>query len=87
MSERPVPIDLPTCIMPNGSLVTGFQNRVMPNKDIQPEIIFWERNGLRHGEFVLPSPGKDQRLDVVSLAYNNDSSLLAIHTRSTAGQE
>ena len=38
------------------------------------EIAFWERNGLRHGEFELP----DQSLDVVHIDFNSDSSLMAL---------
>lgn len=55
VSEKPLPaLQLPVCMMPNGSLVTGFQKRILPNGKVNPEIIFWERNGLRHGEFILP---------------------------------
>jgi hypothetical protein len=38
------------------------------------EIAFWERNGLRHGEFELP----DQTVDVVHIEFNSDSSLMAL---------
>ena len=34
---------------PSGSLIVSSQRR--PNKH---NIIFFERNGLRHGEFTLP---------------------------------
>jgi elongator complex protein 1 len=66
-------------MMPNGSLVTGFQRRILPNGKISPEIIFWERNGLRHGEFVMPKAEKDEETRVQGLSYNIDSSLLAVH--------
>jgi elongator complex protein 1 len=66
-------------MMPNGSLVTGFQRRILPNGKISPEIIFWERNGLRHGEFVMPKAEKDEETRVLGLSYNIDSSLLAVH--------
>jgi elongator complex protein 1 len=62
--------------MPSGSLVAGFQRRVLPNGQISPEIIFWERNGLRHGEFVLTD---DQDAQVKHLSFNLDSTLLAVH--------
>ena len=80
VSERPVQsLQLPTCIMPNGSLVTGFSKKVLPNGQTIPEIVFWERNGLRHGEFVLPHQESDGKsIDVVDLKYNSDSSVLAI---------
>jgi len=40
--------------MPNGSLVAGYSTRTLPNKTIKKEIVQWERNGLRHGEFSIP---------------------------------
>ena len=64
--------------MPNGSLVAGFQNRKLPNGQIQPEIIFWERNGLRHGEFVLPYKPQDAA-KVIGLEFNAETTMLAIH--------
>jgi len=73
-------------MMPNGSLVTGFQRRILPNGKISPEIVFWERNGLRHGEFVMPKADKDDETRVHGLSYNIDSSLLAVHC-TLDGQE
>ena len=65
--------------MPNGSLVTGFSKKILPNGQISPEIVFWERNGLRHGEFTLPHiEGEGKLIDVVDLKYNSDSSILAL---------
>lgn len=66
-------------MMPSGSLVTGFQRRVLPNGSISPEIIFWEKNGLRHGEFTLPKAQDDSKTQVRNLCYNLESVLLAIH--------
>ncbi len=44
--------------------------------------MFWERNGLRHGEFDLPfEPGQGHMVEVVDLKYNSDSSVLAIHLK------
>jgi elongator complex protein 1 len=61
--------------MPSGSLVAGFQKRPVPgDQKVQKELAFWEKNGLRHGEFVLP----DQSLDVMHLEFNLDSTLLAL---------
>lgn len=55
VSEAPVKtLELPVCFMPNGSYVTGFQRRRQIDNKLNPEIIFWEKNGLRHGEFDLP---------------------------------
>jgi len=41
---------------------------------IKHEIAFFERNGLRHGEILLPDP--DVR--VCGLSWNSDSELLAV---------
>ena len=62
--------------MPNGSLVAGASLRNLPNGKQQREVIFWEKNGLRHGEFVLPD--KDG-LIIKNLDFSLDSSLLAVH--------
>ena len=55
VSEKPLlNLQKPVCFMPSGSLVAGFSWRTLPNGSILREIHFWERNGLRHGEFPLP---------------------------------
>lgn len=54
VSEKPLPaMQKPVSFMPSGSLVAGFSKRALPNGETLREIIFWERNGLRHGEFTL----------------------------------
>ena len=65
--------------MPNGSLVAGFQKRILPNGQVNPEIIFWERNSLRHGEFDLPKAKDNAETRVISLSFNLESTVLAIH--------
>lgn len=52
--------------MPSGSLVAGYSVRTLPNLKLKKEIILWERNGLRHGEFTLP----DQDLSVQGIEYS-----------------
>ena len=55
VSEKPInTLQKATCFMPSGSLVAGFSQRPLPNGQLVREIVFWERNGLRHGEFALP---------------------------------
>jgi len=67
VSEKPITsLNSPICFMPNGSLVAGYSTRTLPNKSIKKEIVLWERNGLRHGEFSLPN----QDDDVISLEYS-----------------
>jgi elongator complex protein 1 len=67
--------------MPSGSLVAGFSSRSLPNGKLSREIIFWERNGLRHGEFTLPDT---QNLVTKNLDFSLDSALLAVHCVSPA---
>ena len=55
VSEKPLPnLKKPIDFMPSGSLVAGYSERTLPNGSVLKEIVFWERNGLRHGEFQLP---------------------------------
>lgn len=55
VAEKPLTsLKKPICFMPSGSLAAGYSERMLPNKQIKREIVFWERNGLRHGEFPLP---------------------------------
>ena len=72
--------------MPSGSLVTGFSLRALPNGQTSRELIFWEKNGLRHGEVTLPE-GNSRGLEVLGLEFSLDSSLLAVHCKSTSGKE
>ncbi|KAK2177216.1 hypothetical protein NP493_613g03011 [Ridgeia piscesae] len=56
---------------PSGSLIVSSQRR--PNKH---DIIFFERNGLRHGEFTLPFGVHDVK--VKEVFWNIDSTVLAV---------
>ncbi|PSK34479.1 Elongator complex protein 1 [Elsinoe australis] len=63
---------------PAGNLLAGIQHRT----DGTLYVVFFERNGLRHGEFGLrfatdsmPRPEWTQRM---ALAWNNDSTVLAV---------
>jgi elongator complex protein 1 len=55
---------------PSGNWIATVQRR----NDDEAEIVFLERNGLRHGGFPLRSPGTIIR----GLAWNSDSSVLAV---------
>lgn len=59
---------------PSGNLIASTQ------KTHKHCVIFFERNGLRHGEFTLP----DMDSVVHDLSWNADSSLLAIHSTNNA---
>ena len=74
VSEKPIAsLEKPICFMANGSHIAGFQQRKVGDKVIK-EVALWEKNGLRHGEFVLP----DQSVTVVHIEFNADSSLMAL---------
>ena len=56
---------------PSGNLIASSQRR--PNRH---DIVFFERNGLRHGEFTLPVGVSD--VTVRELYWNIDSTVLCI---------
>ncbi|KAF7186676.1 Elongator complex protein 1 [Pseudocercospora fuligena] len=62
---------------PSGQLLASIQRQ-----DDRADVVFFERNGLRHGEFSLRFT-KDE-LDAfggdIALDWNNDSSVLAVST-------
>ncbi|CAN8005373.1 unnamed protein product, partial [Ixodes hexagonus] len=56
---------------PSGSLIASSQR--LPNKH---KIIFFEKNGLNHGEFQLPFAPRE--FEVKELSWSTDSSVLAV---------
>jgi len=75
VAEKPVKeLQRPICFMPSGSLVAGYQRKKVKDDKNENQIVFWEKNGLRHGEFILP----DEDMSVVLIQFNADSSLLAL---------
>ncbi|KAI8827292.1 IKI3 family-domain-containing protein [Fimicolochytrium jonesii] len=65
---------------PSGNLIASSQK--LPHRH---DIVFFEKNGLRHGEFQLRSSDAV----VVDMAWNADSSVLAIwlESRGAAGED
>ncbi|CAL1531752.1 unnamed protein product [Lymnaea stagnalis] len=59
---------------PSGSLIASVQRK---EKTGGKEVVFFEKNGLRHGEFAIPVTA-DQSTVVKSLMWNQDSTILAI---------
>eukprot|EP00058_Branchiostoma_floridae_P012345 XP_002597833.1 hypothetical protein BRAFLDRAFT_286073 [Branchiostoma floridae] len=57
---------------PSGSLIASTQRK--PHRH---EVVFFEKNGLRHGGFVLPF-GKDEIKVTHLLLWNSDSTVLAV---------
>ncbi|KAK8256152.1 elongator complex protein-like protein 1 [Phyllosticta capitalensis] len=54
---------------PSGNLIAGIQR-----KADTVDVVFFERNGLRHGEFSLNAKPEES----ISLAWNSDSTVLAV---------
>ncbi|XP_066271077.1 elongator complex protein 1-like [Branchiostoma lanceolatum] len=70
-SENVSMLEQALCWKPTGSLIASTQRK--PHRH---EVIFFEKNGLRHGGFVLPF-GKDET-KVLELLWNSDSTVLAV---------
>ncbi|XP_046400046.1 elongator complex protein 1 isoform X2 [Ischnura elegans] len=73
-------LEPPVSWKPSGSLIASVQR--LPNKYM---VVFFEKNGLRHGEFNLPF-GANEVL-VKDLSWNADSTVLAVHCESMKGSE
>lgn len=59
---------------PAGNLMAGIQRKLN-----QIDVVFFERNGLRHGEFTLRSPsGPVEAHERIRLEWNSDSTVLAV---------
>ncbi|KAJ6179337.1 hypothetical protein N7519_009798 [Penicillium mononematosum] len=60
---------------PSGSLIAGIQRR-----DDRIDVVFFERNGLRHGEFSLRLSEEEMKswASRIHLAWNVDSTVLAV---------
>ncbi len=57
---------------PSGNLIASSQR--LPHRH---DVVFFERNGLRHGEFTLP----DLDCHLEEMQWNADSSILAIRMK------
>lgn len=60
---------------PQGSLIASIQRRTEIPDEEGLELIFFERNGLRHGEFDLRLPSDEPILD---LCWNANSEILTV---------
>jgi elongator complex protein 1 len=60
---------------PAGNLMAGVQRR-----SDRVDVVFFERNGLRHGEFSLRLSAEDMEswASAITLAWNSDSTVLAV---------
>jgi elongator complex protein 1 len=79
-TSEPTPgLGHPLAWRPSGSLIASV-HRPRVGKH---EIVFFERNGLRKGEFSL----RDEELVVRDLYWNADSTILAAHVVYNDGKE
>lgn len=65
---------------PSGSLIASTQDK--PN---QQDVVFFEKNGLLHGQFTLPFL-KDE-VKVIDLLWNADSTVLAVWLEELQSEE
>ncbi|KAF9222466.1 pol II transcription elongation factor [Gyrodon lividus] len=70
---------------PNGGLITSTQNEVRSGpqdarKSGKHDVVFFERNGLRHGEFSLRRPPEvdGSQYKIKDLVWSPDSAVLAV---------
>lgn len=74
VSEPVDGLEGPLSWRPAGNLMAGIQR--FPDR---LDVVFFERNGLRHGEFTLRvAPEKVPGENILELIWNNDSSVIAI---------
>ncbi len=64
---------------PCGGALIASSVTLNNGKDV---VGFFEKNGLRHGEFSLPPSASSMLVD--SLSWNSDSTILAVHCRAPA---
>jgi len=64
---------------PSGNIIASSQR--LPNKHV---IAFFEKNGLRHGEFSLPFTQNECKIRLLS--WNFESSILAVWCEYTTGK-
>jgi elongator complex protein 1 len=69
--------DVPLAWQPRGALIAAAA-RADNGEDVNDRIVFYERNGLRRGDFTLP--GNDEA-HVTSLAWSADSACLGVAVR------
>lgn len=63
---------------PEGNLMAGIQR--FPDGHV--DVVFFERNGLRHGQFTLQIPkDKPEAAEDLALEWNADSTVLAVVMR------
>lgn len=94
----PIPgLEHPLAWRPSGNLIAGTQRFGFEGggagKSDRHDVVFFERNGLRHGEFSLRidegAPARKWGYNVRDLAWSSDSSVLAVwieHEKGDTGE-
>lgn len=63
--------------IPNGSLMVGSESC-----ENEQKIIFWEKNGLNHGEFILPNFDETfEKSEINLIKCSKDSEIMSIFLR------
>jgi len=78
-SEHAAGLEEALCWRPSGNLIASSQR--LPNKYV---VAFFEKNGLRHGEFLLPFAQNECKIH--HLSWNSESSILAVWCVYTTGE-
>ncbi|KIJ66069.1 hypothetical protein HYDPIDRAFT_174791 [Hydnomerulius pinastri MD-312] len=91
-SETVLGLEASAAWRPNGGLIASTHKEVRsgPNntrKSGKHDVVFFERNGLRHGEFSLRRPleGDRSQYKVKDLLWSPDSSVLAVWVEQLEG--
>ena len=89
-SEAVAGLEHPLSWRPSGNLIVSTQRFGFEGggagKDGRHDVVFFERNGLRHGEFTLREPWRKGALDgrndwgysVKEVAWSSDSNILSV---------
>lgn len=72
-----------TAWRPSGNLIASIQRKDQLGQIKTPQVVFFERNGLRRGQFSLRLPENDESLAIFCPAWNTDSDCLALIVGNT----
>lgn len=72
ISEAVDGLQVPLCWKSQGNLLTALRELLLDGSSVHSQIIFFERNGLRHGEFLI----LNQR--IIDITWSCDGGILAI---------
>ena len=71
---------------PSGSIIAATMKTRSSESEFKRDVIFYERNGLRRYDFPLRG-SEQQDVEVKQLAWNADSSLLAVWLSGRSGSD